>query len=462
MELRPSDHSSERLSPKQRLAVVAWVILGVTSYPWESSSYFTGAATGSQELKAALLVLALCLALIGFFSLEHSFARPLTPTVLVVGSAVISVIGAVLPNSSLVSASSNVVAAAKIVLVFVCAYLCARTVPAKTLWNALLAMVSGVMTLAVVETYVLAMPRYKGRMSLYHPAVPPNSIAIGAGIVILHFGVKWLLGRSISLVGVLGVLVSIVTLVGTGSRGALAAVGVGILAVALTSVLRPGRLGAVLLCMLGFVVAALVAAHGTPGQFVRPSQVGVLDSRSTIWSAVVHGNWTTGSWIFGNGANNSLVAIPFNGWASSAPVNNAWLMAFVQSGLIGVLALASYLVFVGRNILRTASDDRPIMLAIFAALCSWSITEAGMISVAINGIVLVALAYWSADNVAVTDDGGERSMSPGRRRTPRPSVEVGFGARPQGSPAGDTSVTTMTGLPLDIGATRSGVQSPPP
>jgi hypothetical protein len=382
--------------------VVAWVILVATSYPWQSSSYFTGTATGSQTLKAACIGLALCLAAIGFATGRERFDRPLTPVLLVAGCAVTSIVGAALPNTSLVSTSSNVIAAAKIVVVFVAAHLCARTLRVRTLWNALLGMVAGVMVLAIIETYVLGLPRYKGRLSLYHPAIPPNAIAIGAGLVTLHFGVQWLRGRTLSLVGTLGILLSLATLVGTGTRGALVAIGIGILAVALTTVLHSGRLAALLFVALGVLLATLFAAHGAPGQFTRSSQVGVLDSRSTDWSAVLHGPRTTSSWIFGNGANNGLVAIPFNGWATAAPVNDAWLMAFFQNGLIGVLALGAYFVFIGRRVFRAATGDRPVLVGVFAALCLWSITEAGMLSVSINGLILLALAYWAADAVAAT------------------------------------------------------------
>jgi hypothetical protein len=394
MSIEPSEVSSAPLDTGQRAVVLAWLSLAVTVYPWETANYFTGTANSVQTAKAGIDCVALIVALGVFSARKHDFQPPMTPIILLIGAAVASCAGAVLPNYSLVSTSSNLVAAARVAIVFAGVYLCARVLPVRTLWNALLGLLSGVMLLAIVETYVLGMPRYQGRMSLYHPQVPPNTIAIGAVVVALHFGVRWLIGQRLSLAGCLALPLCALTLLGTGTRGALVSLAVGVAAVVLTQVVPPGRLGATLLLGAGaFLAMVLVASHGVPGSFVRPSNTGLLDSRAGTWSAVLHQARTPASWLFGNGANNTVVAIPFNGWALAAPINNGWLMAFVQSGLVGVVALAGELAFAFSRVRRLPRHVRGPLTGTLAAICCMSITEAGFMSVAILGVILVAFTF---------------------------------------------------------------------
>jgi heme/copper-type cytochrome/quinol oxidase subunit 2 len=97
------------------------------------------------------------------------------------------------------------------------------------------------------------------------------------------------------------------------------------------------------------------------------------------------------------------VQIPFNGWTDTQTVTSAWLLAYMQSGVVGVVGLLMYVVYAARKVRQSDRIGRAVGTAVLTGIVIISITEAGLMSIAELGVTLLAFVYW-AESRACRED----------------------------------------------------------
>lgn len=392
----PSSAAARRLPGSARLAVASWVMLAATAYPWETGNYYSGAASGRQVIKAVVEGVALAFALLANAGRKQHLrpSRVALSLVAVLGAA--STLGALLPNVSLFSAYASEVAAGRLLLFFWTAYLVMRVLPGRQLWASQLAVLGAIIGAAIVETAIFGVSQSGGRLVCTYPPLPPNTVSFGGVILVLNYGVPWVRGKELASTEKAALLLGMVGLFATGTRGGLIAAGLGIVAVALTYKTSSARIGTLIFAGgLALLVIPFVLTHlASGGVYSRNAGVGLLNNRQVAWSAILSSHQTTSSVLIGNGLANTLVAIPFNGWTSTQVINNAWLQSYVQGGILGAVILAAYLGYAAGCARHAAPTIRPQAVAILVAVCVLTFSEAGILSIAPLGVILLAWFAW--------------------------------------------------------------------
>jgi O-antigen ligase len=297
--------------------------------------------------------------------------------------------------------------------------------------------VVGLFTAYVMGAYVAALDtillyRTRGEMMRRFAAggADPNDLAM---ILALGIPMAWYLAMSYRKPIVQWLcrgylLVALVGLGLTGSRGGMVAAVVGLLIVPLTlTKLSPGKrvLGMVLIS-LGLAAAAvytpatLVERLASTGTDVSDAHLG---GRFQIWMAGIHA--FTLQPLLGYGTSMFKTAVrPFG---VDQVAHNAFLSVLVEQGLIGLLIFLSIFLAVLLSLMRLPSFDRRFGLVLFATLfvamlpLTWEDDKSTWVILA----SLMALAY------------APRLTAPSAAwAPPRPAGRAAPGWRPRPEPAG--------------------------
>ena len=218
-----------------------------------------------------------------------------------------------------------------------------------------------------------------GRLLGGIPPLLPNEIAQLCGLCITLLLWHDLRRRARSL-DALGLLALAGVLWLSGSRTTLVFLILGILLL----IVQARRFG------MGFVLTALaivpIAVYVGLGTSVASSyldrggsaNVGSLSQRTVAWSAALHlhhGFWQV---AFGNGLARTSIPVVAQ-YRTSQILDSTWISALVQTGLVGMVVLACWVVHTLRNAWRAPGDLRSLYTALVVFVVGLSFLESGLI-----------------------------------------------------------------------------------
>jgi O-antigen ligase len=382
--------------------VAALAVVG--SVGWRRGEYFSGSLDPVVVAKALVSLVALTLA----FSLAASGNRRRLGTGslwclgLVLGS---SVFGALTAGNL----TAGGVVAVRVAILGSTVFFLLRAVDAVQVlgdvaWSCgAVAVVAAVTGLGSLST---------GRLAGGVPAVDPNELALLAGVVVVFLAWRAVLGEARWSAAVASpLLLAVVWL--TGSRTALLVLIVGVLVMALH--LRRPRVG---LVVGGLVLGALVAvgavATGSLTSFLERDGTGTstLGSRLIAWHAAL--DWAGSNWqeAFGGGLSVKIIRVAGQYWKTQ-PLDSTWASLLVQTGVVGLVAAAVWVLWVVRGALRAPHAHRVLFLGLLIFLVGRSFLESGLFDATPAFLLFLA--------VSLLAEGGSRDRLRAETGAPRPA-----------------------------------------
>jgi O-antigen ligase len=367
--------------PVGRLATALLLVAGTVT--WRRGQYFSGSVDPVVAGKAAVVLLALALAVLAAASGPR---RPLGTGTLWILAAVLvaSVFGA---HTSGTLATGGVVAA-RVALVGLAVAAMLRSATGEEVVTAL-ARACGVVALTAAAT---GLPSAAGgRLTGGLPPLSPNELALLAGIVVLVAGWQVVLGTS----GAVDALVAaggLAIVWATGSRTGLLMVLIG-LAVLAVHVRRPPFplvVGGLVLAAAG-AVAALATGALTAFASRDGAGTSTLESRYIAWDAAR--TWAGTGWqqVFGGGLSVKVIRVEGQWW-DEQPLDSSWVSALVQGGILGIVLLAGWVLWVLRGTLRAPHAHRALFLGLLAFLLGRSVVESGLFDATPAFLCLMAVS----------------------------------------------------------------------
>jgi O-antigen ligase len=351
------------------VAFLAAALTVVGSVGWRRGEYFSGSVDPVVVAKALVSLLALVMA----FSLAASGNRRRSGTGslwwlgLVLGS---SVFGALTAGNL---TAGGVVAVRVAVLGSTVFFLLRATEAVQVLGD--VAWSCG--AVAVVAAVTGAASLSTGRLAGGLPAVDPNELALLAGVVVVFLAWRAVLGEARWSAAVAAPLFLAVVWL-TGSRTALLMLIAGVLVMALH--MRRPRVGVV----VGGLVLTAVVAVGAVGTgflagFLERDGTGTstLGSRLIAWNAAL--DWAGSNWqeAFGGGLSVKIIRVTGQYWKTQ-PLDSTWASLLVQTGVVGLVGAAVWVLWVVRGALRAPHAHRVLFLGLLIFLVGRSFLESGL------------------------------------------------------------------------------------
>jgi O-antigen ligase len=346
------------------------LMLVASTVGWRRGEYFSGSLDPVVAGKGLLSLLALA----GAFALAQSGPRRRLGT----GSAWVlavllgsSVMGA-LTHGTLVAGS--IVAVRVVVLAATVFFLLrATTVPA---FFAALAWASGAVGLTAAVTGLPTLAA-TGRLAGGVPMVSPNELALLGGIVVAFVAWRTVLGET-GWRATAAALVALAVIWETGSRTGLLMLLLGVLVMGLH--LRRPRVGLVVSGLLlgGLGVLAMVSTSAATSFAARDGAgASTLESRFIAWRAAP--SWSASAWqhVFGGGLSVKIIPVQGQYW-DTQPLDSSWVSALVQTGALGLLVCAGWVLWAARGARRAPREVRALFLGLLVYLVGRSVLESGL------------------------------------------------------------------------------------
>ena len=253
----------------------------------------------------------------------------------------------------------------------------------------------------------------------------------------------------------------------TGSRTALLML-LAALAVMALHVRRP-RVG---LVVGGLVLGGVGRGRGrdAPGCSAASSSAtatgaSTLESRFIAWRATLRGRTSLWQQVFGGGLSVKIIQVQGQWW-DTQPLDSSWVSLLVQTGVLGLVVAAGWVLWVLRGVLRAPRAHRALFLGLLVFLVGRSVLESGLFDATPAFLVFFA--------VSLLAEGGTRARlrdeaRPAAARTvPRhpvdrpapPPVAGGAGRRPGGARPAVTTRPRRCSGPLWLVSGRSRRPSP--
>ncbi|WP_157519284.1 hypothetical protein [Modestobacter sp. Leaf380] len=384
MTRTPGTRSELARPPLAALLPTLLVVAG--SVAWRRGDVFSGGVDPVVAAKALVSLAALVLA----WRLDCS-GRPGRR----VGTGTLWVLAVLLVASVLGAAEhgtlvAGAVVAVRVAIMAVTVRLLLRAVGATALLTAVVwacGIVGGVAALTGLATWT------GGRLFGGLPPLNPNEIALLAGVVVIGAAWPTLLGRGRPRHAVV-FLVAAGVLWLTGSRTSLLvvllAVGVGALR------LRRPQVGLVAGAGLAVTAGALlIASTSAVSSFVDRTDASgnsTLGSRFIAWEAAL--DWADSTWQWAFGAGLSVKLIPVAGqWWNEQLLDSSWVSAFVQAGVVGVLAAAAWVVAAARGLRHLEAAAWPAAAGLLFFVCGRSLLESGLLDATPALLVLLTVSF---------------------------------------------------------------------
>ena len=350
-----------------RLAVV--LLLVACTVGWRRGQYFAGSLDPVVAAKGALSGLALVLA---YFAAQSGRRRRLgTGSVWVLGVVLgSSVLGALVHGTLL---ASGLVAVRVAVLAAAVFFLLKGSTVREAFSS--LALACGIVGLVAAVT---GLPTAStGRLEGGAPPLSPNELALLAGVVVVYVAWRTVLGELGWRLGASAVVaLGIVWL--TGSRTALLMLVAALVVMAFY--IRRARVGLVVGgLLLGGLGSIAAVTSGVLAGFLERDGTGVstLESRFIAWDAA--GSWAESAWqlVFGGGLSVKIIEVQGQWW-NEQPLDSSWVSLLVQTGVLGLVAAAGWVLWVLRGVLRAPLPQRALFVGLWVFLVGRSLVESGL------------------------------------------------------------------------------------
>jgi hypothetical protein len=346
------------------------LLLVASTVGWRRGEYFSGSIDPVVAGKGLLSLLALA----GAFALAQAGPRNRLGTGSVWVLAVLlgsSVMGA-LTHGTLLAGS---LVAVRIVILAATVFFLLRATTVLAFFSALswacgtvglVAAVTGLPTLAAT-----------GRLAGGVPMLSPNELALLAGIVVAFVAWRTVLGEP-GWRPTAAALLALAVIWETGSRTGLLMLMLGILVMGLH--LRRARVGLVVsgLLLAGLGVLALVSTSAATGFAERDGAgTSTLQSRFIAWRAAP--SWSASAWqhVFGGGLSVKIIPVQGQYW-DTQPLDSSWVSALVQTGALGLLVGAGWVLWALRGAWRAPRELRALFLGLLVYVVGRSVLESGL------------------------------------------------------------------------------------
>ncbi|MEV1284601.1 hypothetical protein [Modestobacter sp. NPDC049651] len=216
-----------------------------------------------------------------------------------------------------------------------------------------------------------------GRLAGGVPPLSPNELALLGGVVVAHTAWRTVLGEAgwrsaLAGIGALAVIWE------TGSRTGLLMLLVGVAVTGLH--LRRARVGLVVtgLLLAGLGVLGVVGTGAVSGFAERGGDgTSTLQSRFIAWRASL--SWAHSVWQQVLGGGLSVKEIPVKGqWWHTQPLDSSWVSALVQTGALGLVVAAVWVLWALRGAWHAPRPQRALLLGLLVYLLGRSVLESGL------------------------------------------------------------------------------------
>jgi hypothetical protein len=393
--------------------VVALLLVACT-VGWRRGQYFAGSLDPVVVAKGGLSGLALALA---FFAAQSGPRRRLgTGSVWVFGAVLGSSVFGALVHGTLVASG---LVAVRVAVLAAAIFFLLRGSGVREVFSAL-ALACGVVGLVAALTGLSSAA--SGRLEGGVPPLSPNELALLAGIVVVHVAWRTVLGELSWRLGAAGVI-ALGIVWATGSRTALLMLLAALVVMAFH--IRRARVGLVVSgLVLGGVGAIAALTTGVLSSFLERDGAGVstLESRFIAWNAAT--TWADSLWqlVFGGGLSVKIIQVQGQWW-NEQPLDSSWVSLLVQTGLLGLLVSAGWVVWVLRGVLRAPRAYRALFLGLWVFLVGRSLVESGLFD--------ATPAFLGFFALSLLVEGGTRAR---RREELRPPAARASGRRPVDGP----------------------------
>lgn len=368
----------DRPALPDRSGYLAALLLVSSTITWRQGSYYSG---GVDPVVAAKALLGVMAAVLARRAVERCAVRQQLngrPMLYLVAYLAVSLFGAV-ATGDMVAATAVLVV--RLSLIAFTVYNLALVHPPPRL-AVLLAGSMSFFALAASVTGSTAgsLSAGPGRLIGGVPALQPNEIAQICGLIVLVLLWRDLEGRGRTIDGpAVFVLITLIWL--TGSRTTLGFLAVGI--VLLLVLIRRFNIGFAL-AFLALVPLGVYAAFGTSSvsdYFNRGGSTNLLtfNQRTVAWEAALHlhhGFWEV--W-FGDGLSRVTVPVVAQ-YRSEQLLDSSWLSALVQSGIVGAVILALWVLDLWSSMLRSARSHRALLISVVAFVVLLATFESGLVN----------------------------------------------------------------------------------
>lgn len=403
--------------PSLKIAVVSLLMIASTVV-WRRGDIFSGGLDAVVVGKGALSVLALGLAFLAVPPRDRAL-RLGTASLWFLGTLLLAgLLGALAFGTLLPTA----VIAVRMVILAGTLFFLLRARPAVEVLEGIVwacAVVVAVATVTGVSTLT------SGRLEGGLPPLNPNEMAALGALVVLWIAWRTVCGEVRPLALLLAAFY-LGVIWATGSRTALAML---VLAVAVMALhLRRPAVGLVAggLLLVGF--GSLIAVStGALTSFAERDGAGAstLESRFIAWRAA--GSWAESLWQGTFGGGLSVKLIPIEGqWWDEQLLDSTWVSALVQAGVLGLLIVAVWVLWVLRSVVLAPRRFRILFLGLVVFLVGRSFLESGLFDA--TPMFLFVLA------VSLLAEGGSRARVAGEDLEGT-GLPVAPGGRPVGQPA---------------------------
>jgi O-antigen ligase len=346
------------------------LLLVASTVGWRRGEYFSGSIDPVVAGKGLLSLLALA----GAFALAQSGPRQRLGT----GSAWVlavllggSVMGA-LTHGTLLAGS---LVAVRVVLLAATVFFLLRATTVLSFFSAL-TWASGVIGLTAAVTGLPTLAA-TGRLAGGVPMLSPNELALLAGIVVSFVAWRTVVGE-VGWPATAAALVALAVIWETGSRTGLLMLLLGVLVMGLH--LRRARVGLVVsgLLLAGLGVLAVISTDAAAGFAERDGAgTSTLESRFIAWRAAP--SWSASMWqhVFGGGLSVKIIPVQGQYW-DTQPLDSSWVSALVQTGGLGLLVCAGWVLWTLRGARRAPRELRALFLGLLVYLVGRSVLESGL------------------------------------------------------------------------------------
>jgi len=388
----------------------AWVLLLLAAPPWTSTDITTLGSvqpdSGTSKAKALVLLGALGLAF-----LARNRVRWSAPICWLIAYVSAATLGAWLVGAT----NSDLARSARYVLLVLAAMWVATRLPLRELLELTAYTCFAVVSVALAG-HLLGLNGYdeNARLTGYWPSLQANELATVAAFALLIAAASWATGAWGGRRAVVFGVVCGWALVLTGSRTGIVAAVVG---VAIIVVLRRNLKMALIGWAVALAVVALlfVQANTTYRPFQNLATRGgtaksaaTLTGRTYGWHAVIHNERPVSQKLVGKGLAAKTVKIDqaatgFYGYETGyTNIDGAWFAAYLEAGIIGLLALvaASGAALVAAVRTRDPSAIAVVALILIASFLNDTLNDASVSLVVLAGISTAALAAVKERDVA--------------------------------------------------------------
>jgi hypothetical protein len=388
--------------PPLPVALVTLLMMASTVV-WRRGDIFSGGVDMVVIGKAVLSVMALGIAFVTANSRRARRRRLGTGSMWFLGVLLAASLLGALTYGTLIPSG---VVAVRVLIVALTVFLLLRAAPphqvfAGVVWS------SG--AVVVVAAATAPASGLAGRLEGGLPPLNPNEMALLAGIVVLAVAWRIALGDTRWYLWVCAAAYLGVTWL-TGSRTAVLMLAAAVL-VMVVQMRRPAP-GLVVgtLCAGAGVVIVAAATNGFTSFLERDGAgTSTLQSRFIAWSA--SRSWAETIWqtLFGGGLSVKL--IPVSGqWWDTQLLDSSWVSAIVQTGAVGLLCCAVWVLWVLRGVRRVQRPYRILFTGLALFLIGRSFLESGLFD-ATPAFILFMF-------VSLLSEGGSRAPELPHRREP--------------------------------------------